>query len=263
MDKFTVCPFTQTHTSYCFLGEHSVFLVTTTRTRTWLSDWTEHVLNTICQASHEAFIISFKPSKVHISTPPPTLQILKVWYNDEKQLTESTCPTPLPRWDCRMELETRAMTRSHSTEFTPQVPWLRTRTWKSGEKNTICWEFTHSSDFTCVTSVNQARIYTFIHSSFNGSMLLKYLTIRQVRWPCNTLLVLQERSWGVETVTWPTPRSYVRHRVWIQTQVCVSKAPVSASRSLLGFETGFLPQPQRQMPLPHFLLLHIPYPTRF
>ena len=35
----------------------------------------------------------------------------------------------------------------------------------------------HSSDFTNMTSVNQARIYTFIHSSFSGSMFLKYLTI--------------------------------------------------------------------------------------
>ena len=140
-DKFTVCPFTETH-RYCLLGKQSVFLVTTTCIRTRLSNWTEHVLNIICQAPHKVFIISVKPSKVHINTTTPILQMSKVWYNDEKQLSECTCPTPLPMWDCRMELETRAVTRSHSTKFTPQVPWLRTRTWRSGEKKTICWELT-------------------------------------------------------------------------------------------------------------------------
>ena len=166
-------------------------------------------------------------------------------------------------WDRRMEHETRATTRSHSTKFTPQGPWGWALGHEGQEKKTPSVEnLPHSLDFTHVTSVNQAHMDAFIRSSFNGSMF-KYLIVCQVRWPCNTLLILQERSWGTEKVTWPTPRSYVRHTVWIQTQVYVSKNPMSASLSLLGFETGFSPRPQRQMPLPHFLLLRIPYSTRF
>ena len=111
----------------------------------------------------------------------------KVWYSDEKQLTQPTCPTSLPMWDRRMEHETRAMTRSHSTKFTPQGPWGWALGHEGQEKKTPSVEnLPHSLDFTPMTSVNQAHMDTFICSSFNGSMF-KYLTVCQVWWPCNTL----------------------------------------------------------------------------
>ena len=148
-------PFTEAHTRYCLLGEHSVFLLTTTCIGNFL--FARHHVKSLR--------ISFNPSKIYIITTH-TLQMRKVRYNEEKRLTNSS-GTPCKTAERNVEL--RRWQDPTLLNSLPRYPGWGTGHEGQRENYHLLSIYPHSSDFTYVTSLNQAHVYSFTHSSFNGN----------------------------------------------------------------------------------------------
>lgn len=84
-----------------------------------------------------------------------------------------------PHKDCTMDHRTQAMIKPHSSEFNPQVHWLRKRTWGSEGENYHLLSIYHIIQTLYRWHHWFKLVVLTHHSSFSGRMFIKCL-----RWSC-------------------------------------------------------------------------------